>query len=240
MSDLHIDAIAARLVARRPAAGPLVVGITGAVAAGKSTFAGQLRDALRGRGQTCEIVCTDGFLKTNERLIAEGILEQKGFPPSYDTAALHAALSAIRGGPATFPIYSHVLYDIDPALAQTVSPPDVLIVEGLNLHHRAEAGPAEPDPLDLLIYIDADEALLEAWFIERFMGLYEAAEQDPTSFYARFRPLGREGTLGVARQVWQAINLKNLREHIVRARDGADLVVRKGEGHRIVAVEPVA
>lgn len=237
MPDAHIDAIAVRLASRRPASGPLVVGITGAVAAGKSTFAGQLRDALRGLDLASEIVCTDGFLMPNDRLTALGILDQKGFPPSYDTPALHAALDAIRTGPATFPIYSHALYDIDPALAQTLDPPDVLIVEGLNLHHRADAAPGAADPLDLLIYIDAEETLLEAWFLARFMGLYEAAEHDPTSFYHRFRPLGREGTEGVARQVWQAINLKNLREHIVRARDGADLVVRKGEGHAIAAVE---
>ena len=226
--------IAAGLADRARSRRPLIVGLTGAVAVGKSTFAGQLRDAVAEAGLGVEIVCTDGFLMPNARLTDLGILDQKGFPPSYDTAALHAALGAIRTGAASFPAYSHVLYDIDPALTRTLEAPDVLIVEGLNLHHRAAGG---PDPLDLLIYLDADEALMEAWFLARFMGLYEAAEHDPSSFYARFRPLGREGTEGLARQVWEAINLKNLREHIVRARDGADLVVRKGEGHAILAVE---
>jgi type I pantothenate kinase len=232
--DPGVGRVARVLVDQAQARRPLVVGLTGAVASGKSTFAGQLQAALVEAGLETEIVCTDGFLMPNARLTELGILDQKGFPPSYDTPALHAALAAIRTGPASFPAYSHVLYDIDPSLARTVAPPDVLIVDGLNLHHRAAGG---PDPLDLLIYLDADEALLEAWFLARFMGLYEAAEHDPASFYARFRPLGREGTEGVARQVWQAINLKNLREHIVTARARADLVVRKGEGHAILAVE---
>lgn len=234
--EAAIAQIAARISRSRSPDQALVVGITGAVAAGKSTFAGQLRAALEGDGLGVELVCTDGFLMPNARLTELGLMDQKGFPPSYDTEALHAALSAVRRGPATFPAYSHTLYDIDPALARTLERPDVLIVEGLNLHHRATA-PGSPDPLDLLIYIDAEEALLEAWFLARFMGLWEAAEDDPTSFYARFRSLGRDGTLGLARQVWEAINLKNLREHIVLARDHADLVVRKGEGHAVTAVE---
>jgi len=231
-----LDRVVRSVAARARPGEPLVVGITGAVAAGKSTFAGQLRDALAAQGPRTELVCTDGFLMTNERLTELGLLDQKGFPPSYDQAAMHAALAAARKGPAVFPAYSHVIYDVDPALARTVEAPDVLIVEGLNLHHRAQPQPPSPDPVDLLIYIDADEALLEAWFLERFMGLWDAAEHDPTSFYARFRPLGREGTLGLARQVWEGINLRNLRENIVHARAGADLVVRKGEGHGVIEV----
>lgn len=234
--EAAIAQIAGRISGSRSPDQALVVGITGAVAAGKSTFAGQLRAALEADGLEVELACTDGFLMPNARLTELGILDQKGFPPSYDTEALHLALSEVRRGPARFPAYSHTLYDIDPALTRTLEQPDVLIVEGLNLHHRAVA-PEAPDPLDLLIYIDADEDLLETWFLARFMELWEAAEHDQASFYARFRPLGREGTLGLARQVWEAINLKNLREHIVLARDHADLVVRKGEGHAVTAVE---
>jgi type I pantothenate kinase len=218
--------------------GPLVIGVTGAVASGKSTFAAQMRETLTAglNPPWVEIVCTDGFLMPNARLEKLGLMDQKGFPPSYDTKALHAALAAVRTGKAVFPAYSHVTYDIDPALARTVNAPDILIVEGLNLHHRALALDA-PDPLDLLIYLDADEALLAGWFLARFMGLYDAAEHDPASFYARFRPLGRAATEAIARNVWDTVNLKNLRETIVQARSGADLIVRKGEGHEIIAVE---
>lgn len=237
-----VFAIAAQIAGlasgRGPDDGPLVIGVTGAVASGKSTFAAQLRQTLTTglNPPWVEIVCTDGFLMPNARLEDLGLMDQKGFPPSYDTEALHAALRAVRTGPATFPAYSHTTYDIDPALARTVNAPDILIVEGLNLHHRA-AEPQAADPLDLLIYLDADEALLEDWFLARFMGLYEAAEHDPASFYARFRAMGREQTQELARMVWRTVNLKNLREHVVLARDSADLVVRKGADHAIEAVE---
>ena len=36
-------------------------------------------------------------------------------------------------------------------------------------------------------------------------------------------------------QVWRAINLPNLREHISLGRDVADIVVRKGADHTILA-----
>ncbi|MEI6439977.1 MAG: type I pantothenate kinase [Alphaproteobacteria bacterium] len=232
MSPVH--ALAADLAARRPSTGPLIVGLTGAVAAGKSTLAGELKTVLADQAKV-EIIATDGFLRPNAELTELGLLEQKGFPPTYDNDRFRAALTDIRTGPAIFPTYSHTAYDIDPALARTLSPPDILIVEGLNLQHRSVA-PEAADPLDLLIYLDADEADLESWYVARFLELWEEAEHDPTSFYARFRSMSRGQTEDLARMVWTGVNLKNLRENIILARDTADLVVRKAADHAIVEV----
>jgi type I pantothenate kinase len=217
--------------ARRAGRSPFVVGITGAVAAGKSTLARELAVALTAPDLRVEIVATDGFLMDNAALTALGILNRKGFPESYDVAALRAALAAIRGGPADFPGYSHTLYDIDPALTRRLAPPEVLIVEGLSLHAGARAL-----GLDLLIYLDADEGDLERWYTERFIELWRAAEHDPTSFYARFRQLTEPQTRDLAAQVWRGVNLPNLREHIVAARAVADVVIRKDGDHRVAAV----
>jgi type I pantothenate kinase len=223
--------IAVLILARRPAGGPLLVGVTGAVAVGKSTFAEALAGLIAAGpgGPVVDIVCTDGFLKDNARLEAEGLTLRKGFPESYDAAAMRTALAAVRAGPTDFPDYSHVTYDIDAALGRRIASPDVLIVEGLGLQEGAGAL-----GLDLLIYLDAEEADLEGWFVGRFMGLWDQAGDDPTSFYARFRSMSREAAQVFARQVWAAINLPNLRQHIVLARSLADIVVRKGSGHEIV------
>ncbi len=233
--DLLAD-LSESLLKRRPATGPLIVGLTGAVSAGKSTFAGQLSAALASRALQVETLNTDGFLWPNADLAARGLLDQKGFPPSYDLEGLHTSLRAIRTGPVRIPTYSHVIYDIDPALTRTLAPPDILLVEGLSLHHRARPGPGA-DPLDLLIYLDAEEADLEAWYVHRFMGLWEAAEHDPTSFYARFRAMSRTDTEALARQVWTQVNLRNLREHILQARDHADFIVTKGKDHALMRLE---
>jgi type I pantothenate kinase len=226
--------LCARLEARRRGRAPYVVGITGAVAAGKSTLAAELAAALA-PATAVEIVCTDGFLYDNATLAARNLLNRKGFPETYDTEGLRAALAAIRAGPATFPGYSHTIYDIDPALSRRLDPTGVLIVEGLGL----QAGAAALG-LDVLVYLDADEADLEAWFSERFVRLWREAEHDPSSFYARFRGMNEAETRKFAAEVvWRGINLPNLREHICKARDVADIVVRKGRDHAILeVVEP--
>ena len=194
------------------------------MAVGKSTLAASLKDALPG----AQVVSTDGFLRPNADLDATGLSMRKGFPESYDVAALHVALTAVRAGPAEFRGYSHTTYDVDPALARTLDRPPVLIVEGLSLTRAA--------PLDALIYLDADEADIEAWFTARLLGLLDAGRDDPASFYARFAHFDAAASRAFAASVWANINRPNLIEHILPVRGTADLVARKGADHSIVEI----
>ncbi len=210
----------------RPGPAPFIVAITGSVAVGKSAFAAALAQAFPDQ---VEIASTDGFLLPNDLLERRGLTLRKGFPESFDNMALAAALAQARRGPVVFPGYSHVTYDVDAGLGARIDRPGVLIVEGLGLapHRRA---------IDALIYLDADEAILETWFVARFLRLWSAAEHDPTSFYTRFRLMDRDGAEAFARSVWKTVNLPNLREHIAPQRDHADLLVRKGPDHEIVEI----
>ncbi|MCF8506514.1 MAG: hypothetical protein K9G59_16520 [Caulobacter sp.] len=224
---MSLPELARRIADRASPGAVLVVGVTGSVAAGKSTLCAALKAALEPPLRV-EVVSTDGFLFPNAVLTGRGVLMRKGYPETYDVEGLAAVLEGVRAGPVTVPGYSHIIYDIDPALSRAVAPPDILIVEGLGLTPR-------PEGLDLLVYIDAAEADLEDWFAARFMDFWRAAESDPTSFYARFRAMTAPEAEAFARSmVWTQMNLPNLREHIIKARDEADLVVRKRADHSLM------
>jgi type I pantothenate kinase len=235
---LTLEALARAVAAQRQGPATFVVGITGSVASGKSTLAGALAPLLATTGATVELVATDGFLLPNSVLAKRGLELRKGFPETYDLAALAAALTGVKAGPVSIPAYSHVTYDVDPAAARALSPPDILLVEGLALGLDR---PPRPGLVDCLVYIDAEEADLEAWFTARFMAFWEAAADDPASFYARFRDRDRAGAEALAHMVWTGINLPNLRQHIAPVRQEADLVVVKAADHgltRIISSPP--
>lgn len=226
-----IPALAQRLAALRTPGQTFVVGLTGAVAAGKSTLAEALRDTLSTSGLTADLVCTDGFLFPNAVLESKGLALRKGFPESYDTDSMMAAIWTARSGRVGFPGYSHTTYDVDPALSRAIDRPDVLIVEGLGF-------PPDHAGVDALIYLDAEETDLQAWFAARFMRLWAQAEFDPTSFYFRFRVMDKTRAEAFAAQVWERINLPNLRDHIIHHRAGADIVLRKAPDHTLSLVRP--
>lgn len=229
MTPVSPAELAARIATQRRPGETLVVGITGSVAVGKTTLARQIAEALS-MDLKVDIVSTDGFLKPNFVLEAEGLSMRKGFPESYDRAALAAALAGLKSGPVTVPAYSHTSYDVDPAAARTISGADVVLVEGLGL--APDAGGQRP-PLDLLLYIDAAEDDIIAWFLARFMGLWEAAATDPNSFYARFRHMSADETRHFALSVWNGINRPNWLEYIALARPMADIVVVKALDHNL-------
>lgn len=231
------QAIGALLSARREAGEVMIAGLTGSVAVGKSTLALQIAESLT-PGLRVDVISTDGFLLPNAELDARGLLMRKGFPESYDLERLCRTLDAARRGAVRVPVYSHMRYDVDEAEARLIQRPDLLLVEGLGLapvgdDHRALQS------LDALLYLDATEEDLEHWFLERFMALWNAAADDPTSFYARFREMGEMEARGFARTaVWRAINLPNLQAHIVRARPHADILLWKERDHRLRLVRP--
>jgi len=220
---------------------PYIIGIAGSVAVGKSTLA-RLLQALLSRWPEhprVELVTTDGFLFPNTELEARGIMDRKGFPESYDTRLLLDFLRAVKSGEpeVAVPVYSHVIYDILPDRREIVHQPDILILEGLNvLQVDSSANEFVSDYFDFSIYLDADEALVESWFVERFHALRRTVFQDPESFFRHFAELDDTQADALARQIWQSINGRNLRENIAPTKGRASLVIEKGADHRVTDV----
>jgi type I pantothenate kinase len=225
---------------------PFIIGVAGSVASGKSTTSRILR-ALLQRWRTSpkvDLLTTDGFLYPNAVLDERGLAARKGFPESYDRAALLAFLADIKSGKADVraPVYSHLVYDIIPGEFVTIDRPDILIVEGLNILQAGDL-PKTGKPLlfasdfiDFSIYIDADEADLRDWFMVRFRALRESAFTDPKSFFRRLAEMPTADAEGFAMQAWDNINLVNLRENILPTRSRADLILKKAGNHTVEEV----
>src|SRR5712664_3262356 len=225
---------------------PYIIGVAGSVAVGKSTPARVLQ-ALLARWPNVpkvDLLTTDGFLYPNAVLEREELMEKKGFPESYDLPALLRFLTDIKAGrrPVRAPIYSHLVYDVMPNQWIEIDRPDILIVEGLNVLQAGrpprdgKAIPYVSDFFDFSIYLDADQEVLQNWYVDRFLILRGTAFRDPKSYFHRYATLSDDAAVETATSIWTRINLVNLHENILPTRQRADLILTKSASHLVEEV----
>ena len=111
----------------------VLIGITGAPGAGKSTVAEALVDVL---GDVAALVAMDGYHLADEELARLGLSDRKGAPATFDRAGFAAALGRLRpvASPGDPPIYLPRFHrEMEAAVAGSipVMPSQrVLVVEG--------------------------------------------------------------------------------------------------------------
>lgn len=219
-------------------AAPFIIGISGSVAVGKSTTA-RLLQVLLSRtfpGLNVHLMTTDGFIYPNEELKRRGLFDRKGFPESYNMNLLSDFLKDVLSGKENiaYPLYSQELSDIVPGKYGHVKQPDILIIEGINTLQLPTNGQiVTSDFFDFSIYIDADEELIEEWFMQRFERVLEMNKNDPTNFYYEMANGPRADAIQLAQDTWQMVNLVNLREYIAPTKQRASLILHKTTGHKI-------
>jgi type I pantothenate kinase len=217
---------------------PYVVGVAGSVAVGKSATSRVLQALLArwpGHPQV-DLITTDGFLLPRAELEARGLMERKGFPESYDQRRLVRFMADLKSGAeeVSAPVYSHLAYDIVPGEHHVVRQPDIVIVEGLNVLQTG-SGPSAfvSDFFDFSIYVDANEADIEQWYVERFAALRDTVFRNPSSYFHRYATLTPGEATETARSIWRSINLVNLRQNVLPTRERAHLILEKGRDHAV-------
>ncbi len=217
---------------------PFIIGISGSVAVGKSTTARLLQMLLSRTFADLNVhmMTTDGFIYPNEELKRRNLFDRKGFPESYNMNLLSDFLKDILSGKenVAYPLYSQELSDIVPGQYGHVQHPDILIVEGINTLQLPTNGQiVTSDFFDFSIYIDAEEDLIEKWFMQRFVRVLEMNKNNSTNFYYEMANGPREAALQLAQDTWQMVNLVNLREYIAPTKQRASLILHKTTGHLI-------
>jgi pantothenate kinase len=137
-----LDELAERLQALP---GRAMIGIAGAPGAGKSTLAAALAERVGG-----VVVPMDGFHRSNEDLAAEGRLDRKGEPASFDRVGFAALLARIRSGePVHAPLFDREHERTAPDALEV--PPDRPVITEGNY---------------LLLWPEVAATLDEVWFLE--------------------------------------------------------------------------
>ena len=84
--------------------------------------------------------------------------------------------------------------------------------------------------------MDADPEDIRRWYLDRFLTLKRTAFRDPGSYFQRYATIRDDIAVAAADEVWESVNLVNLRKNIAPTRGRATLVLRKDSQHHMSRV----
>lgn len=131
---------------------PLVVGIAGGTASGKTTVARKIHEALR--GSSCTLIDQDAYYKDLADLpLAERREVNFDHPDAFDTDLMVQHLRSLKGGGAVEkPVYNFVTSTREPHTVR-VEPADLILIEGILVLHMESIR----QELDVRIFVDAED-----------------------------------------------------------------------------------
>lgn len=168
-------------------------------------------------------------------------MTRKGFPESYDRAALLQFLNDLKSGKAkvSVPVYSHATYDITDETI-TIESPDILIIEGLNILQIPEVTESQriyvSDFIDFSIFVHAEVNIIKDWFLERFHSFRLDAADKSHLYFHQFSQMTEQAAMSFAHTIWETINEPNLYKNILPYQYRAHLILEKAKDHGIKTV----
>ena len=123
---------------------------------------------------------------------------------------------AVKSGKANLkvPTYSHIAYDIVPDEYQVVDA-RIVILEGLNILQTGGRWPQSYGPnvyvsdfIDFSVFVDAEAADIESWFIERLHTFCHSSMQQEQAYFHYLTKLSPEELIKFGQRVWREINGK--------------------------------
>lgn len=214
---------------------PIIIGVTGRVAIGKSTFAAELNELFIKNGYDSNILSTDHFLYSNRDLEEKKVDDPRGFPKSYDSDKLRDALLNIKNGvDVNHPVYSHTTYDILDEF-QTYEVCDINIVEGVNIFYDNNDDVSFKGCYDIVFYLDTDKENTWNWYLKRVHFHIDQCEDEDNFFYP-FKSMSDEEIERESKKYWEGINEVNDAKFIEPTKDLSDYVVNFDSNHEIISI----
>lgn len=178
-TQVHLDDLISSASALAAGGGRVILGITGAPGAGKSTVGGRIVDSLG--PDRAVLLPMDGFHLANEVLLAYGLRQVKGAIQTFDDAGYANLLHRIREQKPGEVIYAPSFNrDLEEPIAGSIPiSADVPLVVAEGNYLLAESGewPSARKCLTESWFLDPDRDSRHNWLITRHMD-YGKSEQD--------------------------------------------------------------
>ena len=170
------------------AGGRLIIGITGAPGAGKSTLAERVVAAC---GPGAALVCMDGFHLAQQVLDHLGLAEIKGAPETFDAEGYVALLARLAQEPVGTPIYApEFRRSIEEPIAGAVAVPPsarVIVTEGNYLLLETPPWDRLRSLMAEIWYLDTPEPLRLKRLVDRHVGVRPHSGSRPPAGRQRVR-----------------------------------------------------
>jgi len=156
-----------------------LVAIAGPPAAGKSTLAEMLTEALAERGQPAAVVSMDGFHYDDAVLRARGLLPRKGSPETFDFAGFRVVLERLRSGLAdvAIPVFDRSMELSRAGAAIVPKVTRIILIEGNYLLLDEEPWTTLNGLFDFSIYLDRPQEVIEERLQDRWKHLPNGREK---------------------------------------------------------------